>query len=539
MAGSQADHADGDDGRSTILGRDILIVDDIAANLVAMEAALEPLGCRVVKAASGQEALKKILDQDFAVVLLDVQMPEMDGYETATWIRSRQRTKYLPIIFVTAHTSEDTSVLRAYELGAVDFLFKPLQPQVLRAKTQAFVHLAEAQALRTQVAVERASNEALVRANEQLALADQRKNQFLAILGHELRNPLAPIRTSVDLMLRTPGAPVAPRLLEIMDRQLGHVTRIVDDLLDVARISHGKIDLRKEVLRLQDVVDEAVLMCRSHVHARNQRLTVRGADEPLLIEGDRTRIVQILGNLLTNATRYTPQDGSIDVEWGRRDGEVYLRVTDTGVGIAPEVLDRIFDIFVQERAESDGNGGLGLGLALAQQLARLHGGFLTATSAGKGKGSSFELRLPPVREDVVYQPRTTRQDVGRPVRALVVEDDRDIRELLAELLASYGHEVMTADDGPSGLELLCKVLPDVALVDIGLPGFDGCVLAQSFRDRCPGTPTRLVAMTGFGQEADLLRARDAGFDKHLVKPATTPMLLDALRFDDGDPSSTR
>jgi signal transduction histidine kinase len=538
MAASHADQTDGDDGRSAILGCDILIVDDMAANLVAMEAALEPLGCRVVKAASGQEALKKILEQDFAVVLLDVQMPEMDGYETATWIRSRQRTKYLPIIFVTAHNSDDSSLLRAYELGAVDFLFKPLQPQVLRAKTQAFVNLAEAQALRTQVAVERTQNEALVRANEQLALADQRKNQFLAILGHELRNPLAPIRTSVDLMMRSPGAPVAPRLLEIMDRQLGHVTRIVDDLLDVARISHGKIDLRKEVLRLQDVVEEAVAMCRSNVHARNQALSVRGGDESLLIEGDRTRLVQILGNLLTNATRYTPQGGRIDIEWGHRDGEVYLRVTDTGVGIASEVLERIFDIFVQERAESDGNGGLGLGLALAQQLVKLHGGTLTAASAGKGMGSSFELRLPPVREAVVFQPRSARQDVGRPVRALVVEDDRDIRELLAELLASYGHDVVTADDGPSGLELLCKLLPDVALVDIGLPGFDGCVLAQSFRTRCPGTATRLVAMTGFGQEADLLRARVAGFDKHLVKPATTPMLLDALRFDDGDLKST-
>jgi two-component system, sensor histidine kinase len=518
-------------------GCDILVVDDVPANLVAMEVALEPLSQRIVTATSGTEALGKLLDGKFAVILLDVQMPEMDGYETARWIRSRDKMRHLPIIFLTAHSHDDEDVLRAYKLGAVDFLFKPLNPEVLRAKTSVFVELARVQASDRERALreQRAEieNEALRVANEQLALADRRKNEFLAVLGHELRNPLAPIRTVVDLLTHASDKPPSARLLEIVDRQLGHMTRLVDDLLDVSRISSGKLELRKQRVRFAEIIDEAVTLCRPLVDARQHRLSIVGDDGDLLVDGDRTRLVQVLANLLSNAARYTPERGAIELSWGTDDGHVFARVADNGIGIAPQVIDRVFDMFVQEGAGVDGNAGLGLGLALAYQLTKLHDGTLTAASPGRGHGSVFELRLP-AAEGALTSSGAPRSEVitVRPLRAIVIDDDHDVRELTAELLAAYGHQVLTAHDGPSGLELICTYRPDVALVDLGLPGLDGCALARAFRERCPDGKTRLVAMTGFGQDSDRRRARESGFDRHVVKPVGRAVLLAALGIDD-------
>lgn len=519
------------------MGCDILVVDDVPANLVAIEAALEPLSQRIVTVTSGTEALAKLLESDFAVVLLDVQMPEMDGYETARWIRSRDKTRHIPIIFVTAHSHDDQSVLRAYKLGAVDFLFKPLNSDVLRAKTSVFIELAKAQARDREQALReqrvQLENEVLRVTNEQLALADRRKNEFLAVLGHELRNPLAPIRTSVDLLAHARDKPPSSRLLDILDRQLGHVTRLVDDLLDVSRINAGKLELRKQKVPFAEIVDEAVMICRPLVDVRQHRLSIVGDDERMLVDADRTRLVQVLANLLGNAARYTQEGGSIELSWGKDGEHLFARVVDNGIGIAAEVIGRVFDMFVQERASSDGTGGMGLGLALAYQLAKLHNGTLTAASPGRGCGSMFELRLP-IAEGVFVPSRTPSRDIMsvKPLRAIVIDDDQDIRELTAELLASYGHDVMTAHDGPSGLELICEHRPDVALIDLGLPGLDGCALARAFRERCPDGKTRLVAMTGFGQDSDRQRARDSGFDRHVVKPVGKATLLAALTADE-------
>jgi signal transduction histidine kinase len=395
--------------------RDILVVDDIPANLVAMESALEPLGRRLVFASSGQEALMRLLEQDFALVLLDVQMPDMDGYETAKWIRTRERTKHLPIIFVTAHSHEDQAVLRAYRLGAVDFLFKPLHAEVLRAKTKVFCDLADAQVrereqvlaeqkaahaaelLQMQVEAQRAANDALIASNEQLALADRRKNEFLAMLGHELRNPLAPIRTSLELIGQMADKPVPPRVLGILDRHLTHVIRLVDDLLDIARISNGKIELRKEPIALNDVVNDALAMARPQVEHRRHTLELALCPDRLVVDGDRARLVQVVSNILNNAARYTPEGGRIELYLATEGERACVRVADNGIGIAPELLGRVFEMFVQERVTSDGNGGLGLGLSLVSQLVALHNGSITAQSAGKGLGSTFELQLPLAR----------------------------------------------------------------------------------------------------------------------------------------------
>jgi signal transduction histidine kinase len=527
-------------------GRDILVVDDVPANLLAFDAALESLGRRVIGVRSGIEALAQLLEQDFAVVLLDVQMPEMDGFETARLIRSRQRTRSLPIIFVTAYSHDDQEVRRAYQLGAIDFLFKPLDAEVLRAKTRVFVDLADAQrrenerllgeqrirleaeALQAQIAAEHAANEALRHANDELARADHHKNEFLAILGHELRNPLAPMQSALDLISREPGKPIGSRVLDIMARQLGHMKRLVDDLFDLSRIGSGKLELRREAICIADVVDDALVLTRPGIEAKRHALSVVGSDDELVVDGDRTRLVQALGNLLVNAARYTPPGGRIDVAWGRRDDRAFVRVADNGVGIDPAMLDRVFEMFVQE-GESHSHGGLGLGLALARQLAEIHGGTLRATSEGKGRGSTFELILPlAIGRDMAVRAHET-AEMAKPMRVLVIDDDQDVREMTAELLSSYGHDVVTASDGPSGLETLARARPDVAFVDLRLPGLDGYAIAREIREHHPELATRLVAMSGFGQSEDRARSKDAGFDLYLVKPATTTALLDALR----------
>ena len=299
---SASDFVDDDELPVSAVGTKLLVVDDIEANRIALEAALLPLGRHIVLAHSGFDALGKMLADDFALVLLDVQMPGMDGYETAKWIRSRARSRHVPIIFATAFSHDDEAVLRAYQLGAVDFLFKPIHPDVLRAKIQVFMTLQErtaalaqalqrehmrelaeqqqrfaAEVLRKQIEQERAAHETLAKLHGELALADRRKTEFLAILGHELRNPLTPIRTSIDLVRAAPTEPVPPRYLEIMDRQLHQLTRLVDDVLDVSRITAGKIELRTQPLDLAGVIDSAIIACRSAIDARGHALTVTPA----------------------------------------------------------------------------------------------------------------------------------------------------------------------------------------------------------------------------------------------------------------------
>jgi two-component system, sensor histidine kinase len=553
----------------TVPARDILVVDDVPANITAIEAALAPLGRRLVTARSGGEALARLLEEDFALILLDVQMPTMDGFETAKLIRARDRSRRIPIIFVTAHHREEDDVMRAYQLGAVDFLFKPIHAEVLRAKAQVFVELQdrnhelalkaeelriaqirehersldaqrkrlEAEALQREMEQQRRAAEELSRLNEQLAIADRRKDEFLAILAHELRNPLAPIQTSLELVRRNPDRAVPVRVLEILERQVRHVTRLVDDLLDISRITAGKIELRKEPLKLSDIIEQAVVSARPLVDAKRHTLVVRHPGDDSVVLGDPVRLVQVVSNLLNNAAKYTQPGGQIDLDWGHDEHGVYVRISDNGRGIAPELIGRVFDMFVQERAGTDGAGGLGLGLALVRRLAELHGGSVAAESGGHGKGATFEIRLPrteatsPDKVTSRSLPLIAPQAAARPLRAVVIDDNPDLRELIADLLTSYGHVVTTADDGLAGLALIREHKPDVALVDIGLPGLDGYGLAQKVRSELPDLQVRLVAMTGYGQDHDRARALEAGFDVHIVKPATAATILQALGDD--------
>ncbi len=530
-------------------GRDILVVDDHQTNLIAVEAALAPLGRRLVLAHSGTEALGRLLEKDFALIILDVEMPGMDGFETAKLVRSRERNRATPIIFITGLSWDNDVVLRGYELGAFDFLMKPVRPEVLRAKATMFVQLQErtielavkadelreaqarAHVREMQAQRRRFETEVMERQMQQLAETDRRKDEFLAILAHELRNPLQPLQTAVEVLEHDPDKPVPLRIRKIVQRQVQHITRLVDDLLDVARFTAGKLELRRELVDLDAIINEAVAACRTAIDARGHHLEIIAHGMPAFVNGDPLRLVQCVCNLINNAVKYTEPAGVVLVEWGRQAQETFMRVTDNGRGIPADLLPKIFDMFVQERVTPDGAGGLGLGLGLVRRLVELHGGTVRADSEGKGKGASFEIRLPLADEVTPAVFPSMRRKTGphdRPLRAVVCDDAPDLRDLVADLLRLRGHEVSVVGDGPTAIELIIAEKPDVALIDIGLPDMDGYEVARSIRRQLTDHKPRLIAMTGYGQASDRTAAFEAGFDAHIVKPASADKILRAL-----------
>jgi PAS domain S-box-containing protein len=365
---------------------------------------------------------------------------------------------------------------------------------------------------------------------EQLAEADRRKDEFLAMLAHELRNPLAPIRHSLSIL--APRARDDAELYttwDVVDRQVEHLTRLVDDLLDVSRITSGKVELQKETTDVADAVKRAAAEARPFIDARRLTLTVSLPADPLRVEADPVRLTQVLNNLLNNAAKYTEPGGVVTIGAERRDGHAVLVVRDTGVGIAPEFLPRVFDLFSQQDSSlARTRGGLGVGLTLVRNLVEMHGGSVEAESDGPGKGSTFVVRLPLVDGSAPAVPRSERIGDHAPLpgrRVLIVDDNADSAETLAILLRRFGHEVRTAADGASALELARREPPDVALLDIGLPIMDGLELARRMREDLGLTRAYLIALTGYGQEEDRRKSRAAGFDAHLVKPVD----LDRLR----------
>ncbi len=518
---------------------DILVVDDNPHNLLALEATLADPSTNLVKASSGGDALKQLLDRDFALVLLDIQMPGMNGFETAAMIRARDRLRHLPIMFVTAFGRSDEQVRRAYELGAVDFLWKPIVPEILKSKVAVFLDLyrnreeVRRQAALLAQATERVRGEALRTA--ELAESARHKDEFLAMLGHELRNPLAPILNAVQLMkLRPIDDPVIAKSRDVMDRQVRHMVRLLDDLLDVARINSGKIELRKDACELGAIVDHAVQTSQAAIRARNHELSVALPAERIALVADATRLAQVVSNLLNNAARYTEPGGRIWLEAVREDADIVLRVRDTGRGIRADLLPKIFDLFVQSERTAERRGGLGVGLTLVRRLTELHGGSVAVRSPGPGAGSEFTVRLPihaPDAPGLLIATGSTPPTNGRAAKALrvlVIDDSPDIRDTLRDLLESCGHEVAVAEDGVRGVEVALAVRPDVALVDIGLPGLDGYGVARSLRAREGASGPRLIALTGYGQPDDRRRALEAGFDAHLVKPVYMDALTRAL-----------
>ncbi|MDR3636722.1 MAG: PAS domain S-box protein [Isosphaeraceae bacterium] len=377
----------------------------------------------------------------------------------------------------------------------------------------------------------------LGRRMDELADADRRKDEFLAILAHELRNPLAPIRNALHLM-RRPGGDEPERAMA--ERQVAHLVRLVDDLMDVSRISQGKIDLRTETVELQRIVTRAVETARAAIDARGLELSIALPAVPVRLKADPTRLEQVVDNLLTNAVKYTEPGGQIQVSLDREGEEAVLRVRDTGIGIPADMLPRVFEMFVQvERRPERSQGGLGIGLGIVKSLVELHGGRVEALSAGRGQGSEFVVRLPIVAQEPLAPPEPTDAtddegpiaDVGlRRRRVLVVDDNVDAANSLAKLLDRlYGQETRVAFDGPSALALTTSFRPEVVLLDIGMPGMDGYQVARRLRDDPASRKATLVALTGWGQENDRRRSKMAGFDHHLVKPVDLEDLRTILR----------
>ncbi len=619
----------------------ILLVDDRPDKQLALQVSLEELGHRIVTASSGSEALRLLLRQDFAVVLLDVSMPGMDGFETAALIRQRPKSEHTPIIFITSVNTNETHLSRGYSLGAVDYIFSPIEPEILRTKVGVFLELykktqqvkAQSELLRKQaeqraVSVETRlhgllnrlnvgifrlaangvlseANPALLRligaasleeakgfdfkaliaevgvrapgesANERLgdveirrndgtpvwvALslsrsgseqggvfidglmediterkkaetslknADRLKDEFLAMLAHELRNPLAPIRNAVEIMkIQATSDEHTEMARSVIDRQVRNITRLVDDLLDVSRITQGKITLQSEPTDLKRVVARALETSGPLLQARKHRVRVVETAVSPTVFGDETRLAQVLANLLNNAAKYTPEGGEVIITTTESDGWASMSVKDSGIGIPSEMLPTIFDLFIQvDRSLDRSQGGLGIGLTLVRTLVELHGGAVEARSGGPGEGSEFIVRLPLV----VQQPENKEpaepwklNGNGRTghsnLNILVVDDNVDSAESLALFFQLRGNSVHVAHNGPQAIALAQADHLDLVFLDIGLPEMDGYEVARRLRPLSKNQKMRLVALTGYGRQDDIDRAHAAGFDEHFTKP---------------------
>jgi signal transduction histidine kinase len=383
------------------------------------------------------------------------------------------------------------------------------------------------------------------RAEQKLRDVDRRKNEFLATLAHELRNPLAPIWHATEILSRVrDGEEDRDRAAEarkVIERQVTHLVRLIDDLIDIARIKHGRVGLKPERVSLASVVESALEVARPLILSRRHALDVALPEAPILLDGDPIRLAQILTNLLSNAARYTEPGGSIRLEAAREDDAVMVRVVDSGIGISAAELAEIFTIFNRAATSSAmDHSGLGIGLALAKQLAELHGGSLTAASDGPGQGSAFTLRLP-LKVDAVAPTEVrppARPAPAAPRRILVVDDNVDAARTLAELLALDGHETHVVHDGPASVEAALRLNPDAAIVDIGLPGFSGLEVARRLRQEPSLAGLFLVALSGWVQPEDRDRSREAGFDHHLAKPVNVTTLERLLARADATPRTS-
>ncbi|HKQ26352.1 MAG TPA: response regulator [Burkholderiales bacterium] len=675
----------------------ILVVDDLPDKLLAFEVVLEELGQNLVMVNSGADALRELLKREFAVILLDVNMPDIDGIETAELIRQHRKTAHIPIIFVTAYADE-MQTARGYQLGAVDYILSPIVPEILRSKVRVFVELYRAQrrahslvrveaervaaqeatrrseflavashelgaslnldegverllqmlvpglaqfavlsvgidddllamacdgtgapgtpraqvltdlknlpeALvgaieqerlgggrtelqvtpsvavprqirffrviplkagnrvvavlglgyaynpRNQGAADQATIDELVsraaiafensrlygnlkremahskEAEEKLQQANRRKDAFLAMLSHELRNPLAPILNAAEVMQRM--APTDAGIgwaCEMIERQVTHLAHLVDDLLDVARITEGKIILKKEPVELGNVIRHSIETTRTLLDSKRHRLVVSVPGVPIWVRGDSARLAQVVGNILGNAAKYTNEGGHIELSAKADRGEVIMTVRDNGIGIDSNLLPHVFELFTQgERSLDRSQGGLGVGLTVVQRLVELHHGRVEVKSEGSGKGTTFVVVLPCISEVAQAQSETQSPPDAVAIlggqRILVVDDNMDAAESVAMWLRLEGHEVRTVGDGQQALAIAQVFAPQIVVVDIGLPGMNGYEVARRLRQKRVDGPLLLIALSGYGQEEDLARSVEVGFDHHFVKPA--------------------
>ena len=499
-----------------------LLADDLEENLLALEALLRRDDLVLLKARSGDEALELLLRHEVALALVDVQMPGLTGFELAELMRGNERTRGVPIIFITAGTADVQRRFRGYEAGAVDFIQKPIEPDVLRSKAEVFFKLHRQ---RQQIELQRDELEA---SGAALREAARHKDEFLATLGHELRNPLTPLRHGLDILRRRHGAPGDVEILAMMDRQMASLVRLIDDILDVSRISQGKMNLRKERTALGEILSLAVETSRPLIEAAAHELVLDLPPEPVWLEADLTRVSQIISNLLNNAAKYTESGGLIRLAARVEDDMAVITVADNGVGIPPDKLSDIFDLFAQiGDAAERARGGLGIGLALVKQLVALHGGSVTAESAGPGQGACFTLRFPrAVAPPVPEEARAEEGGTGRPLKVMVVDDSPEVAQTLGWMIEEFGHRVVLAHDGEAALEIAADFLPDAILLDLTLEGMDGYAVCEAFRQDARFADTAIIAHSGWGQDRE--KSRKAGFDHYLAKPASLRDLAEML-----------
>jgi signal transduction histidine kinase len=480
--------------------------DGLLASKVLSSVGIETLICR------GTDAMMEALAEGAGALLVVEEVIAGAAMQPLKrFVEAQAGWSDLPILVLTKRGADSVEAQRAVEhLGNVTLLERPVRTIALISAAHSALRARDRQ--------------------YQVRLADQRKDEFLATLAHELRNPLAPIRTAISIVRRLEPAAEVQQLTDVVDRQVVHLTRLVDDLLDVARITTGKVALNSTHTTLSAVITHALEIAASSVREKAHQLDVAQPAEDFALDADHARIVQSVANLLVNAAKYTPPHGHIWLTASVDGAVVTFRVRDNGRGLAPDSLTRIFDLFAQARSADEPPSGLGIGLNLARKFAEMHGGSIAATSKGLGQGSEFILTLPVVVG--VEQPqeggvaRSAGQD-GSGRRVLVVDDNKDAADTLEAFLAMEGFSVAVAYDGAAALEQVQAHAPDVVLMDIGMPRMDGYAAARLIR--AAGRPVRLVALTGWGQALDKEKAQQAGFDHHLVKPVDVATLIGVLK----------
>ncbi|MGL5923886.1 response regulator [Chroococcidiopsis sp.] len=567
----------------------VLLVDDYPENLVALEATLNSLGQNLVKAYSGKQALKCLLEQDFAVILLDVQMPEMDGFETASLIRQRERSRHTPIIFLTAISDSDDLKSKGYALGAVDYLLKPIDPIILTSKVAVFVELfkknLEVQRQAAQLVAKNLEIFQAQAARQQAEAANLMKDEFLAVVSHELRSPLNSILGWSQLMqMRKFDEAKLCQALKIIERNAKSQAQLIDDILDMSRLMRGKVQLSIQPVNAIATIELLLESIRPQLEEKSLQLRTHLDPAAQTIAADPARLRQIIWNLLSNAIKFTPEKGQIEVrlsqegrkgtgsreqgtgsrgaekqrktlipnsEFGTRNSEfspnyAQIQIIDTGIGIRPEFLPQIFDRFRQaDSSITRAFGGLGLGLAIVRQLVILHGGTIEAHSEGEGKGTTFTVRLP-----LTNSPSTaTSPSTGTPnlinltandesklnslldgVNALVVEDNNDSRDFIKFALEQAGATVTTVSSAADAVAYLERDRPDILISDIAMPETDGYQFIQQLRaTEQPGDKhIPAIALTAHAKPEDRSRSLAAGFQQHITKPVESTALITAV-----------
>lgn len=534
----------------------ILIVDDEPKNLKVLETLLDDPDYRLVRAESADQALLALVAEEFALLILDIQMPGMTGFELAQMIKERRRTQHIPIIFLTAHYREDEHAVLGYDVGAVDYLTKPINPQVLRSKVNVFVDLfKKTRALAAMNRTAQAAEDALRIANAELAArneslereaeererriraesaqaeaeeANAAKDRFLAMLSHELRTPLSPIVHAVTLLEEIECPPAIREHIATIQRNVRLEARLIDDLLDLARIRNGKLRLQLQSVEIHEVLRHAIKICQTDLSARRIRVVEKLEAPEAKVRGDFARLQQVFWNLLNNAAKFSPDDSIIEVRTfvSEPGSLINIEIVDQGVGIAHDKLDRIFDAFEQGAQHSQ--AGLGLGLAICKALVQMHSGIIFVRSEGPNRGSTFTIHLH--RTSSEGQPGEVQLVEPEPppgVRLLVVEDHHDTLATLTRLLERRGYVIRSAGSIAEALEVAREYDFEVLISDIGLPDGRGTELLEHLGKIRPQLPPA-IAMSGFGMDDDVERSSQAGFAEHLTKPIEFAALHQAI-----------